>query len=944
MIRKRSGEFRGRNWCEKSRNYDELGFQSEKNVYYDNAIIAKDIIVGYLKGEYDITEFPDLVDQGVEDNYLTQLEGEARRKRLVSLLTRACMAEKRQAHFPGAAHIVADPYVVTVKPDAVFYNMDGSIDVVLYRVGKPDITMKGQKRDASVGQCLELYFLLQYAKTLVPEGKTVMIRANYYFLRKLTDTSTTLDPDFFSDKGGNIVFLEDLYTGGDTRETGLDTQYKKLLEKYEEGEECNEDDCRSCPWNNACNFTAPPQLYEKKTGEGKKGNIVPSDAQQAIIDFRKGVCRVNAAAGSGKTECMTERGARMMEEGVKPSEILFITFTDAGANEMKERIVKKCEARNLPISPSNIHAMTFNTFAYRVVKENYKDCGFTKPPMVLDDVRNSVIITQLLDENPVYGLDYMNYLMSMPNCQGALSCAKKVFDIIKAENLDPNDAGTPDAIKAELQENGISRFIQDSSVLDLIELYKDYDKRLKEDNLLQFADQEPLMNKVLELYPDYLEKFGYAHIIVDEFQDTNDVQLETIMRLTKCKCFKSLMVVGDDSQSIYAFRHTSPENILHFFDKIRMKGTDLYLVENRRSTPEIIDLANKINKLNENRVEKDMIPVREHGRKPIVAGFHSKAEEYAYVAKEMKMLIDKGTQPEDIAFVAYKKTELIAMAAELTKMGIPWVMKNPLTLVENSNVNAALSLAKAFWQPETDMLYFNYLAAVYEGKIFQELDMDEIKNKVQKLKEQFLTIDLLEMEQQRQIFHSYLEKIGENDEIYKYFIELIYQNEDLQSELGYINDFNRFGEKVAKKMEQTYQGVVLTTAHSSKGLEWKVLFNSITGFDKKQLHSGRNAVEKVEETRRLLFVSVTRARDLLYITGQYVAYGKKDDYTYNQFLMEVYQLLELEFNPIDVMADVRASKRKENAQRRRKKGKISDEDYEKMRRSSRQMDIMDILK
>ena len=81
MIRKRSGEFRGRNWCEKSRNYDELGFQSEKNVYYDNAIIAKDIIVGYLKGEYDITEFPDLVDQGVEDNYLTQLEGEARRKR-----------------------------------------------------------------------------------------------------------------------------------------------------------------------------------------------------------------------------------------------------------------------------------------------------------------------------------------------------------------------------------------------------------------------------------------------------------------------------------------------------------------------------------------------------------------------------------------------------------------------------------------------------------------------------------------------------------------------------------------------------------------------------------------------------------------------------------------------------------------------------------------------
>ena len=118
---------------------------------------------------------------------------------------------------------------------------------------------------------------------------------------------------------------------------------------------------------------------------------------------------------------MTERGARMFEEGIKPSEVLFITFTDAGANEMKARIAKKCETRGLHVSGDDIQAMTFNTFAYRIVKDNFEDCGFTTKPMVVDDIRNSVIITQLLDENPVAGLDYLNYDVNSPNCLGALA-------------------------------------------------------------------------------------------------------------------------------------------------------------------------------------------------------------------------------------------------------------------------------------------------------------------------------------------------------------------------------------------------------------------------------------------------------------------------------------------------------------------------------------------
>lgn len=939
-ITKRSGEFRGRNWCSIAREYDDLKLSTEKNAYYDNAIIAKEIMKGYLQGKYEIADFNNLVSQGVEEDYLTEKTGEARRNRLVNCLTRACVSETRKAEFPSSQELEYEDYIVTVKPDAVFRNPDGSIDLVIYRAGKPDIVMKGSRRDGTVEQCLELYFLLQYGKKLVPIGETVLLRANYYYLRKNTDQSNGVwDNDFFSGKGGNVVYLEQMFIGGSTTTTTADVHYSELLEQYTIGRDCTKEECEKCAWSVACNYVKTPDLFEEKTNSSKKGAIKPSNAQQEIIDHRSGVCRVNAAAGSGKTECMTERGARMLAEGVKPSEMLFITFTDAGANEMRDRIAKKCEFRGLGISRDDIQAMTFNTFAYRIVKDKYEECGFSKPPTVIDEVRNAVIVTQMLDAHPVSGLDYLNYSINTKNCRGALACAIKVFETVKTENIDP-DSIDADIRVREAMGGGYYRFMSDSSVAELVSMYKDYDIRLKEDNLLLFADQEPLMYKVLELHPDYLEQFGIKHIVVDEFQDSNDVQLETIRRLIKCPTFESLMVVGDDSQGIYGFRHTSTDNILHFFEKICMSGKDLFLTENRRSIPQILELANKINRMNENRVEKDMIPVRESGNKPVIRGFHSAAEEYTYIADHVEKSIKEGIQPEDIAFIAAKKAELVKMGAELSKRGIGWVMKNPLPLTDNPRVKAALSLAEAFYQPEAEQLYFNYLTTVYDGEIFNKLTLSEIKSEVQALKKRFMNIDFLDIRYQRKIFHDYLDQIKGKDEIYQYFLDLVYQNEDLQSELQYMQDFKNFGSNVAKKMEQKYQGVVLTTAHSSKGLEWPVVFNSVTGYDNEYLHGSRKQ-EDIEEVRRLLFVSITRARDILYVTGQYVAYGPKDNRTYNQFLKDVFCAAEEPYNPIDASEAAKEQERKNNAAARRMRrsgyssGEISPEEKKEYARLTR---------
>lgn len=213
------------------------------------------------------------------------------------------------------------------------------------------------------------------------------------------------------------------------------------------------------------------------------------------------------------------------------------------------------------------------------------------------------------------------------------------------------------------------------------------------------------------------------------------------------------------------------------------------------------------------------------------------------------------------------------------------------------------------------------------------------------MKNQFMNIDLLAIPFQREIFHKYLERIKGKDEIYAHFLDLVYQNEDLQTELQYLHDFKMFGTGVGKKMEQKYQGVVLTTAHSSKGLEWKAVFNSVTGYDSEALHGSRCKKDEIEEKRRLLFVSITRARDLLWVTGQYVAYGPKDDRTYNQFLKDVFDASGETYCPIDPLEEFRERERKEKSDARRKKranrqGEMSEEEkaeYARMTRNAAQI-------
>ena len=919
-IEKRSSEFRGADRCKVLRNYDGLNgiLDTVKESNFDEAILMKDLMKGYLAGKYKPGEFMGLVEEGLDDEQMLLPEQrKAKAERLCKLFLRAANSEKRQATFVGPKHIVEGEYQVTVFPDAAFFEQD-SVEVVLYRLGKPTVTQKGRKQDASVNNCLELYFLLRYARTLVPAGKIWKVKASYYFMRKTTDTADTLsDMDFFSGNGGNVVTLEEVWsdTMGDTPN---DEMFRDQLETYTEGSDmCGEDNCRYCKMYTQCFWQKLPEKYEEKTLSGKQGKIVPSDAQQRVIDFREGYCKVNAGAGTGKTECMTERGARMFEAGTDPHKMLFITFTEAGATEIKERLAKKASARGLNIGTDDIQAMTFNSFDFQIVKENYAELGFTAMPNVIDRVRNYVTITRLLEEKEIPGLDYLNYTMD----HGALACVSKVIEVIKAENLDPDDPASVNNLQHAIIDSGYISSLDTNQLRDILALCKRYNEELKKDNLVQFADQEPLANKFLDAHPDYLEeRYGFEHIVVDEFQDSNDGQLDKIKRLCACPSFKSLMVVGDDAQSIYSFRNTSPDNIIHFFTKMGVSGTELFLTENRRSCEEVVELSNAVNDLNTEKVDKTMVSTRGNGGSTRVKGFFKKQDEYAWIADQIGELIDSGVQPEEIAFIAFTKNEISEMSAALSKNRIPWVMKNPLRLMENSRVKAALSLAMAFYEPDATKCYFDYLVAQHDGDLIADMDDDAVTEAVEQLKDSFESMEDLPFDVQRVIFHQMLDDIKGDDEIYAHFLDLVYANEDLQSELEYIRDFKRYGEKEEKRMEQKYEGVTLVTAHSSKGLEWKYVFNSVSKYDSEYLHkNSRNSKKRLEETRRLLFVSMTRARDSLTVTGQYIAYGTKETgYEQNQFLREVYQILGETYDPVDHEAEKRKAE-KEAAKKSRKK-------------------------
>ena len=666
-----------------------------------------------------------------------------------------------------------------------------------------------------------------------------------------------------------------------------------------------------------------------------KVNYNPAQ-QEAIVSDKKYI-RVIAGAGAGKTQVNSEVIAHKLNAlGAKPEEILAITFSKNGATEIKDRAARTA-GHVLP----GLTATTFNALENEITLDNWEKFGFRHRPSVIDDVQDLPMCDILLRRHPILewtGSSFKNYTMTSGfGTNGALRIVSDIMHHCSKLLMRKNFSAITyrDMIDDEIVPPA-SKELTPAIIDKIISFYPEYEEMKKGNDpefntpVITFDEQISFCMRVLENDPNYLDDhYDFAYIIVDEAQDTSEDQIEFLNHIINMKKFKSLIVVGDDSQAIYeSLMGTSPDYLINLQDflfewdketgvRTPIKIHDIVMDTNYRSVGSVIEMANRVIDKNTNKFDKQLVAFREYGEKPTVEGFYRKEDQkptktqlkskkpftlqegqYDKMARDIKSLIDSDPtiNLNDIAVLAYSKNELLAVADKLTELGIPSKFGAPEKLVDNNRVQAVLKFAHLVYKdPDTfsddTLVVANALA---DGNLIEE-DVDTLVEKLSEVNEYVKAIRESHELKKKELFIKMLRMIAHGDEAVLNFEEK-FKDMDFEEIIKYCDDFEIYGDNMQYKRSQLGEGVMLITAHSSKGLEWKYVFGSITGFHK----LGKKSISrrKQEELRRLLFVLITRARDVLKLYGLYAVSGNaKDGYVFNMFLKECFDALDKTFAP-----------------------------------------------
>ena len=667
------------------------------------------------------------------------------------------------------------------------------------------------------------------------------------------------------------------------------------------------------------------------------GKVNYNPAQQEAIVSDKKYVRVIAGAGAGKTQVNSEVIAHKLNTlGAKPEEILAITFSKNGATEIKDRAARTA-GHVLP----GLTATTFNALENEITLDNWEKFGFRHRPSVIDDVQDLPMCDILLRRHPILewtGSSFKNYTMTSGfGTNGALRIVSDIMHHCSKLLMRKNFSAITyrDMIDDEIVPPA-SKELTPAIIDKIISFYPEYEEMKKGNDpefntpVITFDEQISFCMRVLEDDPNYLDDhYDFAYIIVDEAQDTSEDQIEFLNHIINMKKFKSLIVVGDDSQAIYeSLMGTSPDYLINLQDflfewdketgvRTPIKIHDIVMDTNYRSVGSVIEMANRVIDKNTNKFDKQLVAFREYGEKPTVEGFYRKEDQkptktqlkskkpftlqegqYDKMARDIKALIDSDPtiNLNDIAVLAYSKNELLAVADKLTELGIPSKFGAPEKLVDNNRVQAVLKFAHLVYKDpdsfsDDTLVVANALA---DGNLIEE-DVDTLVEKLTEVNEYVKAIRESHELKKKELFIKMLRMIAHGDEAVLNFEEK-FKDMDFEEIIKYCDDFEIYGDNMQYKRSQLGEGVMLITAHSSKGLEWKYVFGSITGFHK----LGKKSISrrKQEELRRLLFVLITRARDVLKLYGLYAVSGNaKDGYVFNMFLKECFDALDKTFAP-----------------------------------------------
>jgi len=590
-----------------------------------------------------------------------------------------------------------------------------------------------------------------------------------------------------------------------------------------------------------------------------------------------------AGAGSGKTRTITYSVAKLLLSGVRPNQIMLVTFTNKAANEMVKRVETLLGKR-----PKGIWGGTFHSIANRFIRRYAKTLGLKANYTIMDETDARTLMKLSIEKANVKEIEerFPNSRMAKAILSFSINCNKTIREIILWK---------------------YSQFDNEDVIKKLEEVFKIYQAKKGQDSLVDFDDLLIYWNQLLdERAVAQLIAKNIKYALVDEYQDTNYIQDEIIYKIVKQNPEKNVMAVGDDAQSIYAFRGANFQNILNF--EKRYNNCKRYTITyNYRSIPEILNLANNSIEHNEKQFKKSMRSTRPKGVLPYQVNLGDDMDQARFISKQILKLRSDGFDLEEMAILVRAGSHTLRIELELKAKNIPYEVRAGVAFFERAHIKDMLAHLRIIENPYDEVSWARIFSIIQGigtssgSKIFEAISniehpIDALINKMfytEKLKGSRISKEGIKN------LISYVKKLidfSPNDNPTEGIKDLVkvledhlkskYDNwqdrvEDLNQLSVYAQNFptlTKFLENLSLNLsnlesrtvhagEQTEEEkpLILSTVHRAKGLEWRVVFIPMLCEDSFPSSRSVGDQEAFEEERRVFYVAITRAKDQLYL-------------------------------------------------------------------------------
>ena len=639
-----------------------------------------------------------------------------------------------------------------------------------------------------------------------------------------------------------------------------------------------------------------------------------NEAQRAAVEYIDGPSLVIAGAGSGKTRVLTYKIAYLLNQGMKPWSIMALTFTNKAAREMKERI-GRLVGDDLA---QHLYMGTFHSIFSRILRAEAEHIGFNNNFTIYDEADSRSLIKAIVKE---MGLDDKSYKPAAVHAK--ISMAKN--NLVSAESYASDAAIYEQNKRAQMPEVG--------------KIFLAYVQRCKQANAMDFDDLLVLTHQLFREHEEIRQKYAarFDYILVDEYQDTNHVQMSIVMQL--CKEKLRVCAVGDDSQSIYSFRGANIDNILNY--QKQLKGTRLFKLEqNYRSTQTIVKAANSLIKNNRNQIKKDVYSENAVGEKLQYKPAYSDKEEAVIVAKDIKRIkCQDDCGYHDFAILYRTNAQSRSFEEEFRKQGIPYRIYGGLSFYQRKEIKDIIAYFRLVANPDDEEAIkriINYPARGIGATTVMKIADCAHQNQVSfwevigEPAHYGLNVNkgtLAKLDNFRLLISSFIERSHTTD-VYELGDAIIKESgisqdimsgrdaddlarqENLEEFLSAMSAFveerreegrmdeaflTDYLQDVALLTDADSEGakdeprVSLMTVHAAKGLEFATVF--IVGLEENIFPSPLAAmsVRELEEERRLLYVAITRAEKHCILTNakNRFRYGKMEFDNPSRFIDEI---------------------------------------------------------